>query len=47
VINTVRGLPLGGPICSNAVIAIAWCLAVTADGYLWARKPFSRDPVQA
>ena len=47
MINTVRFLPLGGPICNNAIIAIAWCLAVMAGGYLWARKPFSRDPVQA
>jgi ABC-2 type transport system permease protein len=47
VIDTVRGLLLDGPIGNNAVIVIAWCLAVAADGYLWARKPLSRDPVQA
>jgi ABC-2 type transport system permease protein len=47
VISTVRGLLTGGPIGSNAVIAIAWCLAIAAGGYLWARKLFSRDPVKA
>jgi ABC-2 type transport system permease protein len=46
VIDTVRGLLTGGPIGNNAVIAIAWCLAITAGSYLWARKLFSRDPVQ-
>ena len=47
VINTVRGLLTGGPIGHNAVIAIAWSLAITVGSYLWARKLFSRDPVQA
>jgi len=46
VINTVRGLLIGGPIGHNAVIAIAWSLAITVGSYLWARKLFSRDPVQ-
>ena len=46
VINTVRGLLIGGPIGHNAVIAIAWCLVITLGSYLWARKLFSRDPVQ-
>jgi ABC-2 type transport system permease protein len=46
VINTVRGLLTGGPIGHNAVIAIAWSLAITLGGYLWARKLFSRDPAQ-
>jgi ABC-2 type transport system permease protein len=43
VINTVRGLLIGGPIGHNAVIAIAWCLVITLGSYLWARKLFSRD----
>jgi ABC-2 type transport system permease protein len=47
VINTVRGLLTGGPIGSNAVLAIAWSLAITIGGYLWARKLFSRDPVHS
>jgi len=47
VINTVRGLLTGGPIGNNAIIAIAWSVAIMAGGYLWARKLFSRDPVRA
>jgi ABC-2 type transport system permease protein len=47
VIDTVRGLLTGGPIGHNAVIAIAWSLAITAGSYLWARKLFSRDPVRS
>jgi ABC-2 type transport system permease protein len=46
VIDTVRGLLTGGPIGHNAVLAIAWSLAITLGSYLWARKLFSRDPVR-
>ncbi len=46
VINTVRGLLTGGPIGNNAVLAIAWSLAITLGSYLWARKLFSRDPAR-
>jgi ABC-2 type transport system permease protein len=46
VINTVRGLLIGGPIGNNAILAVAWSLAIMAGGYLWARKLFSRDPVR-
>ena len=47
VIDTVRGLLIGGPIGNNAIYAIAWSLAITIGSYLWARKLFSRDPVQS
>jgi ABC-2 type transport system permease protein len=47
VINTVRGLLTGGPIGNNAVIAIAWSLAIALGSYLWARKLFGRDPAPA
>ena len=47
VIDTVRGLLIGGPIGHNAVYAIAWSLAIAIGSYLWARKLFSRDPVQS
>ncbi len=47
VINTVRGLLIGGPIGNNAVIAIAWSLAITLGSYLWARRLLRRDPAQA
>ena len=46
VIDTVRGLLTGGPIGHNAVIAIAWSLAIIAGSYLWSRKLFGRDLVR-
>jgi ABC-2 type transport system permease protein len=47
LIDTVRGLLIGGPIGHNAVIASAWSLAIALGSYLWARKLFSRDPVRS
>src|SRR5258708_22060341 len=47
VINTVRGLLIGGPIGNNAIIGIAWSLAIILASFLWARKLFSRDPARA
>jgi ABC-2 type transport system permease protein len=43
-IETVRGLLLGTPIGGGATLAVAWCIAITAGGYLWARRLFNRDP---
>jgi ABC-2 type transport system permease protein len=46
VIETLRGLLLGTPIGSSAIIAIAWCAGITLVGYLWAKKLYNRDPVR-
>jgi ABC-2 type transport system permease protein len=46
MIETLRGLLLGTPIGSNAVVAIAWCLVISAAGYLWARRSYERVPVR-
>jgi ABC-2 type transport system permease protein len=46
VIETVRGLLLGSAIGTSAVLAVAWCAAITLVGYLWARKLYNRDPVR-
>jgi ABC-2 type transport system permease protein len=45
VIETLRGLLLGTAIGTSAVIAVAWCAAITLASYLWARAAFNRDPV--
>ena len=42
VIETLRGLLLGGPIGSNAVIAAAWCAGIALLSYLWSRSLYSR-----
>jgi ABC-2 type transport system permease protein len=44
-IETLRGLLLHTGIgTTNAVLAVAWCLALTALGYLWSKAQFNRDP---
>jgi ABC-2 type transport system permease protein len=43
VIETVRGLLLGTPIGNSGVLAVAWCIAISVFGYLWARRLYERD----
>jgi ABC-2 type transport system permease protein len=47
VIETVRGLLLGSAIGNNAIVAVAWCAAITLLSYVWARKLYNRDPAAA
>jgi ABC-2 type transport system permease protein len=42
IINTLRGLLTGTPIGNNAVIAAAWCVGLTAVGYVWSRARYNR-----
>jgi ABC-2 type transport system permease protein len=42
--ETLRGLLMGTPIGSHAIIAIAWCAGLALFAYLWAKKLFNRDP---
>jgi ABC-2 type transport system permease protein len=44
IIETVRRLLLGGDIGSTGLVAVAWCVAITLAGYLWARRLYDRDP---
>jgi ABC-2 type transport system permease protein len=44
IIETLRGLLMGTPIGNSGLLAVAWCAAITAVGYLWAKKLFNRDP---
>ena len=44
VIETIRGLLTGTAIGSSAVLAVAWCVAITAVGYLWALSLYDRNP---
>jgi ABC-2 type transport system permease protein len=46
VIQTLRGLMVGGPIGDNAIMAIAWGAGIAALSYLWARRLYRR-PIQA
>lgn len=42
IINTLRGLLTGTPIGNSAILAVAWCLVLTAVGYLWSRGRYDR-----
>ncbi|MFT2019235.1 ABC transporter permease [Streptomyces sp. 796.1] len=43
-IETLRGLLLGTEIGNNGWLAIAWCVALSALGYLWSKATFDREP---
>ena len=42
IIDTVRALLLGGPLGGTAALAVAWCMAMTAGGFLAARMAYER-----
>jgi len=44
IMETLRGLLMGTPIGSSAVLAVAWCAGIALAGYLWAKRLFNRDP---
>jgi len=46
IIETLRRLLLGGEVGSTGVVAVAWCVAITVGGYLWARRLYDRDPAR-
>jgi ABC-2 type transport system permease protein len=46
IMDTLRGLLLGGPIGGSAVLAVAWCAGISAAGYLWARAGYERRPAR-
>jgi ABC-2 type transport system permease protein len=46
IIETVRRLLLGGEIGDRGLIAVAWCVAITVAGYLWAQRLYGRDPAR-
>ncbi|TDV53544.1 ABC transporter permease [Actinophytocola oryzae] len=44
IIETLRGLLVGGPIGHNGWLAVGWCVVLAAGGYLWAKWQFRQDP---
>jgi ABC-2 type transport system permease protein len=44
LIETVRGLLLGGPIGAGAIQSVLWCTGIALVGYLWSKRLFNRDP---
>jgi ABC-2 type transport system permease protein len=45
-IETIRGLLLGTPLGSNAVLAIGWCVVITVAGYAWSTTIYERKSVR-
>jgi ABC-2 type transport system permease protein len=46
IIETIRALLLGGEIGRSGLIGVAWCVAITLVGYLWARRLYDQDPAR-
>ena len=44
--ETLRGLLMGTPIGSSALMPVAWCVAITLVCYLWAKRLYNRDPTR-
>jgi ABC-2 type transport system permease protein len=44
MMETLRGLLLGTAIGHNGWLALAWCVAITVVGYVWAKTLYNRDP---
>ena len=45
--ETLRHLLTGGHVGSNAITAVAWCVAIAAGGYLWSKRLYNRRPARA
>ncbi len=43
-IEALRGLLLGSGIGHHGWLAVAWCVALTALGYVWSTASFAREP---
>jgi ABC-2 type transport system permease protein len=46
IMETLRGLLFGTPIGNSWILAIGWCLVISAVGFLWSRKLYRRDPTR-
>jgi ABC-2 type transport system permease protein len=46
IIETLRGLLLGTPIGDRGWIAVAWCVVLTAVGFVSARRLYERNAAQ-
>ena len=46
IIDTLRGLLANRPLGSTALLAVAWCVAIAAVGYLWSRALYNRTPAR-
>jgi ABC-2 type transport system permease protein len=46
IIETLRGLLFGTAIGNSGLIAVAWCVAITIFGFVWALRLYEGNPAQ-
>lgn len=46
ITETLRGLLFGTPFGGSGLVAVAWCLLISAGGYAWARRLYERVPAR-
>jgi len=44
ITETLRGLLFGTPVGDSGIVAVAWCVAISLGGFLWARRLYERMP---
>jgi ABC-2 type transport system permease protein len=44
IIDTLRGLLVGGPIGGHAVAAVAWCVGIAVVGFWWSTRLYEHRP---
>jgi ABC-2 type transport system permease protein len=47
IIDTVRGLLTGTDFGNSGIVAVAWGVALSVVGFLWARRQYERIPERA
>jgi ABC-2 type transport system permease protein len=45
-VDTIRGLLMGTVIGSSAVVSVAWCVVLTATGYIVSRRAYERRSIR-
>jgi ABC-2 type transport system permease protein len=46
ITETLRSLLFGLPMGDSGLVAVAWCVAISVGGYLWARRLYERVPAR-
>jgi ABC-2 type transport system permease protein len=44
VTETLRGLLVGGPVASHAIVSAAWAVGIALVSYVWANRLYNRGP---
>jgi ABC-2 type transport system permease protein len=44
VTETLRGLLVGGPVASHAIVSAAWAVGIALVSYVWAKRLYNRGP---